>query len=149
MTYLRKWQLQQLKPLLQCSKLVAGFLAGSWQSHRVIQSLPFLGVKIFGRSMRRITAQTDSPEATFFRSHILPALKRPSLKSRSGIYLRISLAEAVEVVEELPCASSPSPSRPYLPCPHHALLCSHQALMYLSCLLCGQHAVDAIQGKVS
>jgi hypothetical protein len=34
MTYLRKW------PLLQCSKLVAGFPAGSWQSHIVIHS-PF------------------------------------------------------------------------------------------------------------
>src|SRR5437763_4181163 len=28
-------------------------------------------------------------------------------------------------------------------------LCSHQALVHSSCLLCGQHAVEAAQGKVS
>jgi hypothetical protein len=116
MTYLRKWQLQQLKPLLQCSKLVAGFPAGSWQSHIVIQSLLFLGVKVFCRSTRHMTAQTDSLRSP--QSDILPALKRPSLKSRSGIYLCGSPRRSkkiVEVVEELPCVSSPSPSRLYLP----------------------------------
>ena len=29
------------------------------------------------------------------------------------------------------------------------LLCSHQILVHSSCLLCGHHAVEAAQGKVS
>jgi len=96
--------------------------------------LPFLGVEIFCRSTRHMTpervvlgqftfvwycysgsrpiAQTDSLQSP--RSDILPALKRPSLKSRSGIYLcryPRRNKKIVEVVEELPYVSSPSLSR--------------------------------------
>jgi hypothetical protein len=81
MTYLRKWQLQQLKPLLQCSKLVAGFPAGSWQSHSNSVTTLRLVLLLGGGPI----AQTDSLQSP--RSDILPALKRLSLKSRSGIYL--------------------------------------------------------------